>query len=480
MLAGSIANGKLANSTISGISLGGTLNTLTLGTGLGGTSYNGSAAVTASVSYGTAAGTACQGNDSRLSDTRNTTNSLTFNNGGAGAVSGTTFNGSAAQTISFNTIGAPSTTGTNASGTWAIGITGNAATVSNGVYTTGDQTIGGAKTFSSTVTLSSNTPIIELNDQDSAVDNRRWTLRCSTANELSFQGLTDAGAGGGNLFTFIRSAQQIQSFQGRSAGTSWFTIDNSTSRVGIGTVSPSQLLHTSQASGANVFQQDSGTVGSILYTNSASTGGVGTRTNHDFAFVTNNTERGRITATGDIRLFQSATSTPGLSNTTTGVGLEISSGALFLSRADSAGNLWLNSNAASGTSTHATFSRSGTSVGTISTTTTTTSYNTTSDYRLKENVKPFDDALTLLKQLKPVRFNFLVDPNHSVNGFLAHEVQEVVPEAVTGSKDAVDDNGNPVYQGIDQSKLIPLLTRALQEAVLRIEQLENEVQSMRK
>ena len=71
MLAGSIANAKLANSTISGVALGGTLSTLTLGTGLSGTSYNGSGAVTAAVSYGTAAGTACQGNDSRLSDARN-------------------------------------------------------------------------------------------------------------------------------------------------------------------------------------------------------------------------------------------------------------------------------------------------------------------------------------------------------------------------------------------------------------------------
>jgi hypothetical protein len=137
MLAGSIANAKLANSTISGVALGGTLSTLTLGTGLSGTSYNGSAAITAAVSYGTAAGTACQGNDSRLSDTRNTTNSVTFNNGGAGGASGSTFNGGSALTVSYNTVGAPSTTGANASGTWGINITGNAATattVNDGTY----------------------------------------------------------------------------------------------------------------------------------------------------------------------------------------------------------------------------------------------------------------------------------------------------------------------------------------------------------
>jgi hypothetical protein len=81
-----------------------------------------------------------------------TTNSVTFNNGGSGAASGTSFNGSTAITVSYNTVGAPSTTGTNASGTWAISVTGNAATVTNGVYLTGNQTIGGVKTFSSTIT----------------------------------------------------------------------------------------------------------------------------------------------------------------------------------------------------------------------------------------------------------------------------------------------------------------------------------------
>jgi hypothetical protein len=128
---------KKDNGTASIVELGGTLSTLTLGTGLSGTSYNGTAAVTAAVSYGTSAGTACQGNDSRLSDTRNTTNSVTFNNGGAGGASGSTFNGGSALTVSYNTVGAPSTTGANASGTWGINITGNAATattVNDGTY----------------------------------------------------------------------------------------------------------------------------------------------------------------------------------------------------------------------------------------------------------------------------------------------------------------------------------------------------------
>ena len=122
---------------------------------------------------------------------------------------------------------------------------------------------------------------------------------------------------------------------------------------------------------------------------------------------------------------------------------------------------------------------SATIVGTISVTTTATAYNTSSDYRLKENVTAVVDGISRLQQLKPSRFNFIADPDKTVDGFLAHEVQEVVPEAITGEKDAVNDDGNPVYQGIDQSKLVPLLTAALQEAIGRIEALEAEVAALK-
>jgi hypothetical protein len=105
-------------------------------------------------------------------------------------------------------------------------------------------------------------------------------------------------------------------------------------------------------------------------------------------------------------------------------------------------------------------------------------YSTSSDYRLKENVTPVSDGITRLQQLKPNRFNFIADPGHTVDGFIAHEAQTVVPECVTGTKDAVDDDGNPVYQGIDQSKLVPLLTAALQEAIGEIESLKARVAAL--
>ena len=118
------------------------------------------------------------------------------------------------------------------------------------------------------------------------------------------------------------------------------------------------------------------------------------------------------------------------------------------------------------------FNRNGTQVGNISVTTAATTYNSVSDYRLKENVEPITGAAARILQLKPSRFNFIVEPDKTVDGFLAHEAQAVVPECVTGEKDAVDVDGNPVYQGIDQSKLVPLLTAALQEAIAKIETLE--------
>ena len=112
-------------------------------------------------------------------------------------------------------------------------------------------------------------------------------------------------------------------------------------------------------------------------------------------------------------------------------------------------------------------------VGDIVLTTSSTSYNTSSDYRLKENVVELAGATTRLKQLEPKRFNFIADADTTVDGFLAHEVQSIVPEAITGTHNEVDADGNPVYQGIDQSKLVPLLVATIKELEARITALEN-------
>ena len=146
------------------------------------------------------------------------------------------------------------------------------------------------------------------------------------------------------------------------------------------------------------------------------------------------------------------------------------------------------------------FGKNGSEVGNITTTGSTTAYNTSSDYRLKENIAEITDATSRLKQLQPKRFNFIKDADTTVDGFIAHEVSSVVPEAVTGTHNEVktwkeyeelpegvsvgdnklDENGNtiPEYQGIDQSKLVPLLVKTIQEQQTKIEDLEARITTL--
>ena len=132
------------------------------------------------------------------------------------------------------------------------------------------------------------------------------------------------------------------------------------------------------------------------------------------------------------------------------------------------------------------FRRDSTDVGNISVTTSATSYNSGSDYRLKQDDTPLIDGLTRLKQLKPIKFKWKNDTSQFVDGFFAHEVSSIVPNAITGEKDAVyekDDElghkkGDPIYQQIDHGKLVPLLVAALQEEIVKREELEARVAAL--
>jgi hypothetical protein len=109
-------------------------------------------------------------------------------------------------------------------------------------------------------------------------------------------------------------------------------------------------------------------------------------------------------------------------------------------------------------------------IGSIESTTTLTSFNVTSDYRLKEDIAPMTGALAKIAQLKPVTYKWKINGSDG-QGFIAHELAEVVPDCVSGEKDAVDANGNPDYQGVDTSFLIATLTSAIQEQQALIESL---------
>lgn len=106
-----------------------------------------------------------------------------------------------------------------------------------------------------------------------------------------------------------------------------------------------------------------------------------------------------------------------------------------------------------------------------------TAYNTSSDYRLKHDIAPMQNALQRVAALKPVTYKWNAD-NSTGEGFIAHELQAVCPDAVTGEKDAVDDDGKPVYQGIDTSFLVATLVAAIQEQQLMITDLTSRIEAL--
>lgn len=175
-------------------------------------------------------------------------------------------------------------------------------------------------------------------------------------------------------------------------------------------------------------------------------------------FVTNAAERARLDTSG--RLLLGITSASGAGASVDINGIEFGPGYINIHRDDTAQIKSI------------TFGKNGSEAGNI-TTTSQTFYNSASDYRLKENVDYDFNALDRVAQLKPARFNFIVDADTTVDGFIAHEVQDIVPEAVTGEKDAEE------MQCIDQSKLVPLLTKAIQEQQAQIDALQSEINELK-
>jgi hypothetical protein len=252
-------------------------------------------------------------------------------------------------------------------------------------------------------------------------------------------------------------------------------VNGGTNKVGIGTDSPSHPLHVQSSTDGTGLSSDNLFV--AFFNNAEAT--------NDRSFGLK-VSAGSTTADEVLRLTdhdQSNTHLVVLGNGDVCISrtTSLTAGRMSMDFASSADNGFCINDTSSGNgAAFINFHSGGTSRGTITNNNNTAvAYNTTSDYRLKENVDYSFDATTELKKLKPCKFNFTADKDRIVEGFLAHEVQDIVPQAITGKKDEVDEDGNPVYQGIDQAKLVPLLTKTLQEALTRIDTLEAEVKALK-
>ena len=236
----------------------------------------------------------------------------------------------------------------------------------------------------------------------------------------------------------------------------------------------STLILTGDATGSDLgqtkFQDGSTTLPGLTFIDDADTGfyriGSGA-----IGMTLNGTHKHRFESDGDV-VFG-------------GNGVEaVESFSIQPNQDDGAARISFNRTTTTSSSQAVRFENGNSAVGNIAYTNSTTTYATSSDYRLKENDVVISDGITRLKQLRPIRFNWKIDPEKTVDGFFAHEVSSVVPESIQGEKDQVvtqedidrgktsvhDKIGDPIHQTIDHAKLVPLLTAALQEEISKREE----------
>lgn len=278
---------------------------------------------------------------------------------------------------------------------------------------------------------------------------------------------TDANTG-----IFFPAADTIAFSEG---GAEAMRIDSS-GNVGIGTSSPAQKLHVQSSGNTYLRIQDTQANGynaATLYANDQRTfrvgvlGTVGGFTNGALVVYDETAAAWRMVIDSGGNLLINATTRASLEK------VNITSDG-----ASQEGLIVVNTNTAAGTHTAIGFRRpAATTVGNITTTLSSTAYVTSSDYRLKENVQPMTGALAKVAALKPCTYTWKIDGSGG-QGFIAHELAEVVPDAVSGEKDAVNEDGSIKPQGIDTSFLVATLTAAIQEQQQMIETLQAKVAAL--
>lgn len=264
-------------------------------------------------------------------------------------------------------------------------------------------------------------------------------------------------------------------------------VTNTSGNVGIGTSSPSSRLDVQASQGVQKLTSTTGT--NSVYQQFVSTGGnayvgLNNSTGADFGnaayalqvyhagaypvvFSTNNTERMRIDSAGQVYV---RPSTGGTGYTAGDSGLYSDGGF---------GNTLRLGNTYGAGKGFAAFYNGSTAIGSINAATaSSTSYVTSSDYRLKENIAPMTGALAKVALLKPCTYTWKIDGSEG-QGFIAHELQEIVPECVVGEKDAVEEDGSIKPQGIDTSFLVATLTAAIQELKAELDTVKTELATLK-
>jgi hypothetical protein len=228
---------------------------------------------------------------------------------------------------------------------------------------------------------------------------------------------------------------------------------DSSGNLGIGTSSPTAIIHASKSTASDTYFRSTNSLVSSVFGTSAG-GGTFVYNNgaYPLQFYTNDTERARIDSSGNLLIGKTDTSA-----TVGGLILQ-----KYEAAGETAGKIQVINRIGTGQYILEGINASGGIVGGVVTTSTATSFNTSSDYRLKEDVQPMTGALAKVAALKPVTYKWK-STGEASEGFIAHELAEVCPDAVSGEKDAVDADGNIKPQGIDTSFLVATLTAAIQE-----------------
>jgi len=299
-------------------------------------------------------------------------------------------------------------------------------------------------------------------------------LKNATYSQLFIEGGTTAdlilynSGGSANTRTMVMrqtSSNYLTFFSANDNGTintnNILTLTNG-GNVGIGTTSPSQPFHVyaSSTTTSSFFETNS----TNSYIGLKSTSGICYVGNvsYNMTFEAGGAERMRITSGGEVQINGTTSASgaskltlryDGTSNYPITVGNESVSGGLIRFAGNGSGVL--------GSITH-----NGTNVA----------YNTSSDYRLKEDFKEFN-GLELISKIKT--YDYAWKSNKSrMYGFIAHELQDILPYTVNGKKDEVDENGNAIYQGVDYSKLVPILIKGMQEQQAQIKDLQTKIQTL--